>query len=400
MKIFTFLWMIVAVGFAKISEAASPLLWDINQLSKAPTFRYITTSENVEALLFKSVDYEGKPTEVFAWYANPDIVKGQKNTGKKYPGIVLVHGGGGKAYKEWVMQWAANGYAAIAIDLSGNGADGKKLALAGPDQADENKFQKIAEGNLKNVWSYHAVASIILSHSLLLSFEEVDAEKTCITGISWGGYLSCIAASLDKRFKAAAPIYGCAYFNESDVFGKNLEQLSAANRKLWLDNFDASVYLPEAKCKFLFINGNKDKVFNIIPYDKTYRLVPAHQRTVIIKPNMGHSHPSGWASPEIRYFFDSILQEKSSLPKIILKEKKSKKALVTYTSPTDLISASFYYSTDTVSTNEKRIWKNEEAVIDTVHKTISCRLSENFKYGFFHIKDVKGNSASGELFIN
>ena len=43
-----------------------------------------------------------------------------------------------------------------------------------------------------------------------------------MTGISWGGYLTCLVASLDSRFIAAAPVYGCGFYDESDVFKQNL----------------------------------------------------------------------------------------------------------------------------------------------------------------------------------
>jgi len=29
-----------------------------------------------------------------------------------------------------------------------------------------------------------------------------------VTGISWGGYLTCIVAGIDDRLKAAVPVYG------------------------------------------------------------------------------------------------------------------------------------------------------------------------------------------------
>jgi cephalosporin-C deacetylase-like acetyl esterase len=120
-------------------------------------------------------------------------------------GLVLIHGGGGKAFREWVEKWANEGYAAIAMDLSGNGPDGQKVEQPGPEQSNENKFQRIEKGNLKNVWTYHAVASSILAHSLLLSFPEIDPLRTGVTGISWGGYLTCLVASLDNRFIRRRP---------------------------------------------------------------------------------------------------------------------------------------------------------------------------------------------------
>ena len=50
------------------------------------------------------------------------------------PAMVLVHGGGGKAFREWAELWAERGYVALAMDLAGHGPDGKRLARrrAGP----------------------------------------------------------------------------------------------------------------------------------------------------------------------------------------------------------------------------------------------------------------------------
>ena len=377
------------------------LIWDLKELSKSPEIQWIDKKEKVQTLLYKSVNYEGRPTQVFAYYSNPDLLAGKSSGKNKFPGIVLIHGGGGKAFKVWVEKWAAEGYAAIAMDLSGNGEDGKKLALAGADQADENKFAKIEKGNVKDVWTYHAVGSVILAHSLLLNLPEVDASKTCVTGISWGGYLTCIVASLDNRFKAAAPVYGCGFYDESDFFKFPLQELSSANKSKWMKYFDPSSYLSSAKPQFLFVNGNKDRFYNVVPYDKTYNLMPENQRTICIIPNMPHGHESGWEPHEIRYFFESILNRKSALIKINAVSKFADSLKLSYTSPVSLLHAEFYYSNDTTSTNEQRTWKSQKAAIDSDKQTVSCLLpKEGFRYGFFYLKDHRNISVSSEFIIN
>jgi dienelactone hydrolase len=40
---------------------------------------------------------------------------------ESFPGIVLVHGGGGAAFAKWAELWAKRGYAGIAMDLAGCG---------------------------------------------------------------------------------------------------------------------------------------------------------------------------------------------------------------------------------------------------------------------------------------
>ena len=212
------------------------MLWDLESLSSPPAFAWIDSSSSVRSLVYESVPFKGAPTKVFAYYSNPDLLMEIKSK-KSFPGVVLIHGGGGKAFKEWVEKWASDGYAAIAMDLGGKDGSANLLPMAGPGQTHDYKFSMIEKGDLRNVWSYHAVASVILAHSLLLSMPEIDTGKTCVTGVSWGGYLTCIVAGLDNRFKSAVPVYGCGYYNESDAFRVPLSELDSLNRELWIKYF-------------------------------------------------------------------------------------------------------------------------------------------------------------------
>ena len=377
------------------------LLWDLEKLSKAPEVEWLDKKSPVQTLLYKSVDFEGRPTQVFAYYSNPDLLNGKTKGKNKFPGIVLIHGGGGKAFKEWVEKWASEGYAAIAMDLSGNGEDGKKLTQPGPDQSHEYKFDKIEKADLKNIWSYHAVAASILAHSLLLNLPEVDQTKTGVTGISWGGYLTCIVASLDNRFKAAVPVYGCGYYDESDVFRVSLNNLSDASQVKWMRYFDPSMYLPFASPQFCFVNGNKGKFYNVVPYFKTYNLVAKNKRRVLLLPDMKHSHEWGWEPHEIRYFMENILENKMPLTIVTDVAKGTNEIKASYEGPVSLWFADFYYSNDTASTNEERVWLKQKVKIDPVTQTLSTNMpKENFKYGFFYTKDHRNISASSEFIFN
>src|SRR3954447_16090105 len=94
-----------------LSMAEMP--WDIRALSQPPSVYDAKTEEpGVRALYFESVPWKGKPTRVFAYYGAP--------AGKKRPAMVLIHGGGGTAFAEWVRMWNKRGYAAIAMDTCGN----------------------------------------------------------------------------------------------------------------------------------------------------------------------------------------------------------------------------------------------------------------------------------------
>lgn len=376
-------------------------LWDLRSLEKAPPFSWLEKSGPVRSIRYQSTDFEGKPTEVFAYYATPETLLGKPASGKKFPGLVLVHGGGGTAFKEWGEKWAAEGYAAVAMDLSGRDGNGKKLKNAGPGQTHEDKFSKIEKSPLTDVWTYHAVASIVLAHSWLLERPEVDPLKTGITGISWGGYLTTIAGSVDARFQAAVPVYGCGYYNESDVFSPSVRALSVTGQKKWMAYFDPSVYLGKSSIPFLFLNGNKDKFYNVVPYDKTYRLVSPKNRKVLIIPDMKHSHYHGWEPHEIKYFFDQILLDKAPLADIFSPETSGERITVSYSSPVSLYTAEFHFSSDVTSSNETRVWSVQKADIDPVSGKISTPIPANgFKYGFFYVVDNRNVSASSEFLIN
>lgn len=374
------------------------LLWDLRALSKPPKFEWLRQDGKVQSMFYQGVDYQGKATQVFAYYSNPDLIAGKPQSKRKFPGVVLLHGGGGKAFREWVEKWAAEGYAAIAMDFSGAQKDVREYTSPGPGQSDLDKFEKLEKGSsLRDMWTYQSVANAILAHSLLLSFREVEQSETCLTGISWGGYLTCLVGSLDNRFKAAAPVYGCAFYDESDVFKVSLNKLSPATKQKWMKYFDPSSYMPYAKPQFLFVNGNKDRFYNVVPYDKTYKLIPEKQRSMCLIPDMKHSHEWGWEPQEIRYFFESVIHEESPLVKVDSVMEKDSVLTVRYTAPVSLRQAEFYFTNDTVSTNENRVWQVQKAVIDKDGKTAVCPLpAEGFKYGFFYLKDhrnVSGSSA-------
>ena len=86
--------------------AAPPLVVASDRLSR---------SSNIHSLFFDALPYEGKATKTFAWLGMPE----KKERHDKVPGIILVHGGGGTAFKEWVERWNDQGFAAMSIAVEG-----------------------------------------------------------------------------------------------------------------------------------------------------------------------------------------------------------------------------------------------------------------------------------------
>ena len=261
--------------------------WDLEELSKAPEFSW-GAGDQIRSLYYTGEMYQGKQTRVFAYYATPATIAGKQSTGGRFPAVVLVHGGGGKAFPHWAKLWAERGYAAIAMDLAGNGPDKKRLPDGGPGQGHDMKFETIGQP-VTEQWTYHAVANVIRAHSLIQSFPEVDSKRTAVTGISWGGYLTCIVAGLDNRFQAAVPIYGCGFLHENSAWLGDFAKMSPEHQAKWVKLWDPSQYVGSAAMPMLFVNGGKDFAYPPDSHAKTFALVQSPSYLHFV-PDLPHGH--------------------------------------------------------------------------------------------------------------
>lgn len=353
--------------------------WNLTELKRAPTMRWLAQTGSVHSLLYAGEKFKGANTEVFAFYASP-ITLGEAKPGTKFPGVVLIHGGGGTAFAEWVHLWAKRGYAAIAMDLSGSqpidplyDAKGipvpgqanqpetcKRLPNGGPNQGPAEKFDRIG-GDASDDWPYHAAASVIRAHSLLRSFPEVDANRTAVTGISWGGYTTCLVASLDDRFKAAVPVYGCGFLHEGESVQKPMIDKLGDRRDAWVKAYDPSSLLPRCRVPILWVNGTSDVHYPLDSYQKSFDVVPGRKQ-MRIEVKMPHGHPPGWAPKEIGLFVDSFCRDGLSLAVPGKITTKGDEIRLAFKSAVPLKSATLHYTTDT-GLRSKREWKNLPAQI-------------------------------------
>lgn len=374
------------------------LIWDLEFLQRTPGFTYLDSTSKVREIYFNGPNYLDKATKVFAYYSNPDIIKTGKNQGKKFPGVVLISGGDQGAMSEWVERWALEGYAAITCDFGNTRLSNESGPT--PSSLDERLaiiYDSIAHGP-KAVRAYRTAAIAVLAHSLLLSFPEVEKNKTAVTGISWGGFQTCIVSGIDNRFKAAAPVYGCAFHDEI-IFEKYFINMTKEEKALWMSKIDPKNYIVYSQCPTLFINGNKDGCFDIIPFDKTTKLIPEGNRYLRITPDMGHDHPSGWKPKEIAVFFNSIFNDGIPLAKINGVYKQDTIIQFDYESTASLKHAKFYYSNDTIHINGERIWKSIPAKI-LENKIEIYYPEEGFILGFLYATDIMDLGISSELIFN
>jgi dienelactone hydrolase len=347
-------------------------------------------SEDIRALYFEGMPYRGKPTRVFAWMGIP-----REAEAAPVPGIVLVHGGLGTAFEEWVGHWVERGYAAIAIDTCGalpvprDANPRPRHEHAGP--SGWGGFGQINEP-VGDQWTYHAVAAILRAHALLRAQDGVDPDRIGITGISWGGFLTCIAAARDPGFAFAAPVYGCGYLDRT-VFGNHLLKDAGASADRWLALWDPANHLPAAQMPMLWINGTNDAFFFPPPWQDSHRLIPEANRTMALIPMLNHSQETGSTLREVEVFADSITRGGRPLPRI---------------QSASLAGRSFHVSFEGAIERAEIVWTNDSTpwpqrqwhILPVVlsQGDVLADLPPDATFAFLNLIDDRGCTVSSEIF--
>ena len=178
--------------------------WDFSKLQTAPAFRDApfedSKAEGLRAVLVtgygpadgdKSLSTPNqKPlsakvkAEFFAYIGIPE---GPVPEGG-FPGIVLIHGGGGTAYPQYARLWVKKGYAVIALDWYNQ-------RPIPPSSPRETNVARAPLSGGKRQDHVSNVANMILAHSLLRSLKNVNPEKTAFVGLSWGSWYGAMVAS-------------------------------------------------------------------------------------------------------------------------------------------------------------------------------------------------------------
>lgn len=282
------------------------------QLWLTPIFerasQYDRQDQGVQAYFLQSVEYNGSPTYVFAYVGIPDTASEENPV----PGIVLIHGGGGTAFADWVKMWNDKGYAAIAIDTEGRipymqtslksieNVSFESIKHHGPENQNYRDHEKPADQQ----FLYHAIAGAIVANSFLSSFDQVNSSKIGLTGISWGGVIATNTAAYDDRFAFVAPVYGAvAMTGTSKQFGdlyNNYPRCAA----LW-DDVDM---LRNCRTPILFVNWEDDYFFSVEATKKCANTAINGRMKLI--PKLQHSHWHGSNIQEIFIFANSVLQYK------------------------------------------------------------------------------------------
>jgi dienelactone hydrolase len=365
--------------------------WDLEALSKAPAAYEAPEfqADGLRALFYEGPEHQGKTTRVFAWLGVP-------TSDAPVPAMVLVHGGGGTAFADWAKLWTSRGYAAIAMDLCG--AVPRKAGKGGWERHPHGGppgwggFDQIDQAE-RDQWTWQAVAAITLGHSLLRAQKGVDPGRVGITGISWGGYLTCIAAAVDARYRFAAPVYGCGFLGEDSTWLGTFEKMGPEKASKWLGLWDPSRYLARIDKPTLWVNGTNDFAYPLGSYRKSYRL-PKGERTLAIRVRMPHAHGGPGEKPEeIHAFANALFKGGAPLPRIVKQGLEKDLAWAEFVSTSRVEKSELHFTKDK-GPWQKRRWESAPAALEGARA--SARVPEGATAAYLNLFDERGLASSAE----
>jgi dienelactone hydrolase len=396
--------LLLAIALAPSSRAQETTQW-CEQVLALGTLRTIPAAHpaegraadgNLRPLFLDGLPYRGRPTRFFAWYGTPASGDGEGAGSGKRPAIVLVHGGGGTAFKEWVKKWNEQGFAAISLAVEGqtderqpDGRTWKRHPWAGPAR---DGIYGDSAAPLADQWMYHAVADVVLADSWLRSLPEVDERHVGLMGISWGGIVASTVAGVDTRLAFVIPTYGCGALSEADnQYGQALKD-NPVYRQVW----EPTLRLSRATMPMLWLTWLRDAHFPLDVEQATYRAA-AGPRLVAVLPDMGHSHPAGWKPPDSYAFARSIAERGSPWARQTGQELEAGKATALFESQRPIPSAALIHTADAGYTGRRR-WQIAPAQLDAegTRIRVSAPLPPGTRAFFFNL-DAGGPTASSEF---
>ena len=385
---------------AEQGSSSSGVHFDLAALSHVPeTFPAEDMQvDGVKTFFYAGSAYKGKPTRVFAYYGVPTLPEGTERSDKELPAMVLIHGGGGTAFDRWVKLWNSRGYAAIAMDLCGCVPVGtygnwQRHDKGGPPGWDASFLQ--LDDPIEDQWTYHAVSAVALAHSLIRSYPEIDADRIGVTGISWGGYLTCIVAGVDHRFKFAAPVYGCGFLGENSAWLPAFETLGREKADLWLKQWDPSAWLGHARMPMLWVNGTNDFAYPMDSWKKS-TLLPQSPRTLCLRIRMPHGHgPAGENPEEIHVFANSLLNHGKPLAAITEQGHESAAAWAKFKSEFPIVKAELCFTRQSGKWQDRE-WETLPAEVDATTSKVTATVPAEATVFYLNLFDNRDCVVSTE----
>lgn len=269
-------------------------------------------SEEIRAIWYTAY-YKGEETKAFAYLGIPAGASAENPA----PAVLLLHGGAGTAYYEWVEMWVNRGYVALAPDLEGHVPLESGRMSSAPAElyersaypAPQNKNYGDAALPLDETWMYYAASTAILGNSLLHSLDMVDRYKIGVCGVSWGGVVTSVVSGYDDRFAFSIPIY-CSLNvgEEKGILGDAYRANPAA--LVWDD--DRGLAARETPMLFYIANTDSVSACSASSVSETYE--HCKNARMLIVDGLLHSQYHAATAVEPYFFADSIVKTAPRFP--------------------------------------------------------------------------------------
>lgn len=351
------------------------------ELTEHPQYNPPSDMGEVRAVTFSLPPLFDKEYETFAYIGFP------KTSRSKVPAVVLVHGGLGHAFFDWVRLWNARGYAAIAMDMEGyypKETDMKKVNADGKVAFTHGAYGAFARENLADSpvndamdsmdkpveaqWMFHCIAKAILAHNILRQDERVD--KVGICGISWGSIITSLTIGYDLRFDFAVSIYGGGYMLKNQGFcGDNFRSAGVSG-----DTYLAEARFNQVKIPTLFLCSDADAAFSVDANSLSYSAVAENNKDTRFSIVNGFKHGQDEASHRIESFFfaDTVCMGQPSL--IGFKTAPAGREVRAEVTG-DVLEANAYYLTKPLQYSTRD--EGEGRWPDEAFKKVTCSLKNN-----------------------
>ena len=283
----------------------------------------------IRAIYYRS-DYMDAENYAFAYLGIPTGASAQN----KKPAVLLLHGGGGTAFWQWVAEWVNRGYVALAVDLEGHVPKKNGTTDMMPSDlydrsewsAPQNQNYGDTDKSIEQTWMYYAVSTAIRGNSLLHGLDYVNKYQVGVCGISWGGVITSIITGYDDRFVFSAPIY-CS-LNLTDSVGGFLAGLykKYPAARVW----DTDEGLKRVNTPVFLLAMNNDPNAYIDSLSAT--VASCKNGQIALLRNWAHGHSAAIERSETYAFADGIVKG-SGLVKITDTKPAGESGSVRFTVP-------------------------------------------------------------------
>ncbi len=372
----------------EIKELLSSVMQRTPNITECTEKKPFADDNRIKAIFFDGEEYMGKAAKVFAYIGFPE----NATESSPVPAMVLVHGGAGHAYAEWVKYWVDNGYAAISIDGFGQiPADGEYTSetvwSVNPDSHMTIDELSTCDKPIKDQWFYYYITDVILANNILRADSRIKTDNIGITGISWGGIATSVVIGYDSRFKFAIPVYGCGYLDEcSSMLNSLMKNENAKN------TWEPSLLLGNVKMPVLWIDGDNDPFFSVDSATKTASVTPNATLTILHK--FAHGQNEGAYAPEILRFANEQNGLGNGNIKINGLSFDNGRAVISFDTPDDArnIKVKVYYRTSPLEYDGihlKEEWKSSNGIV--LGNMASVKLPSEYEMIYFSVEGTTGS---------